>query len=83
MNNTFQGIVVCFSSTAGSDYTSVSMMIILSQALTSVSVPILEDLTVESDEIFSAVLTSTHPNVVLGEHTATITIVDNDGEARC
>ena len=83
MNDTFEGIVVCFSSTAGSDYMSVSMMITLSQSLTSVSVPILEDLTVESNETFSAVLTSTLPNVVLGENTATITIVDNDGEVLC
>ena len=59
------------------------MMITLSQPFTSVSVPILDDLAVESEETFSAVLTSSHPNVVLGENTATITIVDNDGEAVC
>ena len=73
----------CYSRAAGSDYTSVSMMITLSQPFESVSVPISEDLTVEFNETFSALLTSSHPNVVLGENTVTITIVDNDGEALC
>ena len=55
----------------------------LFQTIAFVSVPILDDSTVESDETFYAVLTSDHPNVVFGEDTATITIIDNDGEALC
>ena len=56
------------------------MMITVSQTFTSISVPIIDDSTVESTEMFSAVLTSTHPNVVLVQKTVTITIIDNDGE---
>ena len=53
------------------------------QTFESVTVPILEDFTIESDETFSAQLTTTHPNVVLGDNLASVMIVDNDGEALC
>ena len=46
----------------------------------SLSISIMDDSIVESTELFSALLTTTEPNVVLGVDTATITIQDNDGE---
>ena len=50
------------------------------ESTASLSVPIMDDSIVESTELFSALLTTTEPNVMLGVDTATITIQDNDGE---
>ena len=50
------------------------------ESTASLSVPIVDDSIVESTELFSALLTTTEPNVMLGVDTATITIQDNDGE---
>ena len=59
------------------------MMVILDRPFESVSVPILDERTVESNETFFVVLTSNLPRVVLGDDMATVTIIDNDGEALC
>ena len=59
------------------------MMVTFMQHFVAVSIPILEDTVVESTEMFSAVLSSTHPNVILGQDSVNITIIDNDGEVLC
>ena len=48
---------------------------------TSVSVPIVDDSSVESTEIFTATLTTTESNVMIGIGTTTVTILDDDGES--
>ena len=48
---------------------------------TSVSVPIVDDSSVESTEIFTATLTTTESNVIIGIGIATVTILDDDGES--
>ena len=45
----------------------------------SVDVPIIDDSNVEPTEIFSVTLSATQPHVVIGDGTATITILDDDG----
>ena len=68
--------------TVGPDYTYVTVTVTFApgQTVASVSVPITDDNTVESTEMFSATLTATQSNVVvIGEDTATVTILDGDG----
>ena len=48
------------------------------QTSATVDVPILEDSIIESAETFTASLTTSESNVVIGEDTATVTILDND-----
>ena len=44
-----------------------------------VRVQISNDLLIESSETFLGLLTSSEPNVMIGDGTATVTILDNDG----
>ena len=44
-----------------------------------VQVPIIDDSVIENTEIFSAILSTTDTNVVLGDDTAFVTILDNNG----
>ena len=49
--------------------------------MASVSAPIRDDNTVESTEMFSATLTTTQSVAMIGDdNTATVSILDNDGE---
>ena len=51
------------------------------QTTASVSVSIVEDSNIEDTEMFSATLTTTDSNVVIGDDdTATVTILDDDRE---
>ena len=45
----------------------------------TVNVQITEDSEIEGSEIFTAVLSSSEPNVMIGDGTASVTILDNDG----
>ena len=49
------------------------------QTVATAPVPITDDSEVEDTEIFTATLSTTDSNVVFGEDTATVTILDNDG----
>ena len=51
-----------------------------SDTLLSVTVPINDDSVYELDEMFTAVLTTTDPGVVLFDATATATITDDDSK---
>ena len=51
-----------------------------SDTLLSVTVPINDDSVYELDEMFTAVLTTTDPGVVLFNDTATATITDDDSK---
>ena len=68
------------SLTAGSDYT-VMVTFAPGKTAASVSVPIVDDIDKESTEMFSATLTTTESNVMIGNGTATVTILDDDGES--
>ncbi|CAI8033447.1 CUB and sushi domain-containing protein 1, partial [Geodia barretti] len=70
------------SAIAGSDYTATTMRVTLIDAVETVArvrVPILDDIVIESIETFLGLLTSSEPNVMIGDGTANVTIVDNDG----
>ena len=43
-------------------------------------VPIIDDAVLEDNQTFSVVLSTEDPNVALDPASATVTIVDNDGE---
>ena len=45
----------------------------------TVNVQITDDNVVESEEDFTAVLSSSESNVMIGENTATVSVLDNDG----
>ena len=70
-----------FFFTDGSDFEPVSetLTFVPGQTTASVSVPIVDDSNIEDTEMFSATLTTTDSNVVIGsDDTATVTILDND-----
>ena len=46
----------------------------------SYSVPIVDDSIIEDTETFTATLSTTESNVSIGDDTATVTILDDDGE---
>ena len=46
----------------------------------TVEVTILDDTIIEESEIFTAALSTTESNVMLGDDIATITILDDDGK---
>ena len=73
------------SLTAGSDYTSGTVMVTFTpgQTTASVSILIVDDSDIESTEMFSATLTTTESNVMIGDGTATVTILDDEGESLC
>ena len=64
------------------DYSVVNQSVTFgpSDTLLSVTVPINDDSVYELDEMFTAVLTTTDPGVVLFDDTATATITDDDGK---
>ena len=66
---------------AGSDYTAITMPITFEagSTRTTVNVQIIDDNVVESEEDFTAVLSSSESNVMIGENTATVSVLDNDG----
>ena len=49
-------------------------------ASATVPVPIIDDNTIEGPEIFTASLSTTQTNVIFGDDTATVTILDTDGK---
>ena len=65
-------------STAGFDYTSISMFD-PGSTMATVRIPIIDNIVMESDEVFTATVSTTDPNVIIINDTATITILDNDG----
>ena len=68
-------------SPAGSDYTAIIMSVTFEAGSTraTVNVQITDDNVVESEEDFTAVLSSSESNVMIGENTATVSVLDNDG----
>ena len=68
--------------TAPGDYSVVSQSVTFGPAdtLLNVTVPINDDSIYELDEMFTAVLTTTDPGVVLFDDTATVTITDDDSK---
>ena len=70
------------SFTDGSDFGPVTetLTFVPGQTTASVSVSIVEDSNIEDTEMFSATLTTTDSNVVIGADTATVTILDDDRE---
>ena len=67
---------------AGSDYTSTIMDVTFDPGSTmaTVSVPISDDTAKELDEAFTATVSTTDSNVMIGDDdTAMVTILDNDG----
>ena len=72
----------CNSCTAGSDSTSspITVVFFAGETIAQARVPITDDSIVEDTEHFTAVMTSTNPNVVIGDDTVTVTILDNNCE---
>ena len=70
------------SFTDGSDFEPVSEIVTFlpGETTASVSVPIVDDSNIEDTEMFSATLTTTDSNVVIGADTAIVTILDDDRE---
>ena len=68
-------------SPAGSDYTAITMSVTFEAGSTraTVNVQITDDNVVESEEDFTVVLSSSESNVMIGEYTATVSVLDNDG----
>ena len=66
------------------DYVSVNTQVIFPAGVstTSFDVPILNDLALEAVEVFTVLLSSSEPNIVISEDssTATVTITDIDSE---
>ena len=67
-----------------SDYSSISSTLNLnsSMAMVEVSIPIIDDSVVESDEQFTVVLSSSDPNVLISQNQTTVTIVNDDSKLR-
>ena len=68
-------------SPAGSDYTAITMPVTFEAGSTraTVNVQIIEDSEIEGSKIFTAVLSISEPNVMIGDGTASVTILDIDG----
>ena len=68
--------------TAGSDFTSSPTVVTFLPGETSaqVQVPITDDSILEDTENFSATLSTTDSNIVFGDDTAFVTILDNNGK---
>ena len=47
----------------------------------SVQVPITDDTTIEESEMFTTELSTNDPNVIFGDDSATVTILDNDSKS--
>jgi CUB/sushi domain-containing protein len=69
------------SAVAGSDYSSVEIEVLfeVGVSMATVGVSIINDTEIEGPEMFTADLSSTALNVMVGDGTATVTILDNDG----
>ena len=69
-------------SPAGSDYMSTTVEVTFAAGSTraTVDVSIVDDTEIENSEMFTAVLSSSQSNAVIVDGTATVTILDNDGE---
>ena len=74
--------LICCFVIAGYDYTSTLITVVFGPGATEATsqVPIVDDSIMEETEEFRATLSTTDPIVVLGNHFAGITILDNDGE---
>ena len=72
---------VC-ATVAGLDYVSVETDITFESGTVSetVIIPILDDVVQEDKEMLIVTVSTSQPNVRIGKATATITILDNDGE---
>ena len=70
---------------AGSDFTSSPTVVTFLPGETSaqVQVPITDDSILEGTEVFTATLSTTDPDVVFGDDTAFVTILDNNGMFVC
>ena len=68
--------------TVGDDFAPTTMTVTFQPGETSVivPVPILDDSLIEPTEVFSASLSTTDSTVTVGDDTATVDILDNDGE---
>ena len=72
------------TATGGSDYTSVSSNEVFPSGSTDtdtrcVNITLEDDEALERDETFTVTLTTSDPNVMLGQDVTTVTVVDNDG----
>ena len=56
------------------------MTFIAGQTVASAPVPIIDDTSEEDTENFTATLSTDDSNVMFGEDTATVTILDDDGK---
>ncbi len=69
-----------FAALAGSDYTNVSIEAIFTTgSIRCVDISILDDNALEGDQTFTVILSTSDPNVLLGNDVAIIIIRDNDG----
>ena len=68
-------------SPAGFDYTAITMPVTFEAGSTraTINVQITDDNVIESEEDFTAVLSSSESNVMIGENTTTVSVLDNDG----
>ena len=68
-------------SAAGSDYTSTTISVTFDPGSTmaTVRVNINDDIVKESDESFNVTVSTTDPNVLIKNDTATVIILDNNG----
>ena len=68
-------------SAAGLDFTSIQITVTFSpqETIAQARVPITDDSIVEDTEHFTALMSTNNPNVVIGDDTATVTILDNNG----
>ena len=82
MQQTFYYYVYLVSFTDVSDFVPVTetLTFVPGQTTASVSVSIVGYSNIEDTEMFSATLTTTDSNVVIGADTATVTILDDDRE---
>ena len=71
-----------FPPQAGADYLSTMVEVTFEPGVTSLPVPVTinDDSEIEADEIFTAVLTTSEQDVMIGEDIATVTIIDTDGK---
>ncbi len=67
---------------AGSDYINISTEAVFTTgSIRCVDISILDDNALEGDQTFTVTLSTSDPDVMLGNDVTTITIIDNDGQA--
>lgn len=82
----FLSYLYILTPTAFTDFISTSddlLFLPIGPTESCVQIVLLEDSIVENDEVFSVVLESTDPDVVLSPTSARVTIVDDDGKRFC